>query len=248
MTALMYAELSSRFPISGSAYTYTYITIGELPAWLVAWNMNLRYGAASAGLSRGMVEYGTGLLIKLGIPLSPLITGFSFLGFEKCSLLAVVFLYLLTEVFVRGMEKSSLFNIVLTVTKVLTLLLIIGLACFHFNTENFTPFTLEGQGWNGTLYGASLIYFGYLGFDVITTLSDEAKNPVRDVPLAVRDNNIFVTLIYFATAFALASIARLEQFHPETAFAEAFSFIGMPWVTIIIYFCAFVGITATCFS
>ena len=87
-----------------------------------------------------------------------------------------------------------------------------------------------------------------MGFDVITTLSDEAANPVRDVPLAVRDNNLAVTLIYFATAFALSSIARLEQFHPETAFAEAFTHIGMPWVTIIIYFCAFVGITATCFS
>ena len=98
------------------------------------------------------------------------------------------------------------------------------------------------------MYGASLIYFGYLGFDVITTLSDEAKNPVRDVPLSVRDNNIIVTVIYFATTFALVSIARLETFHPETAFAEAFTSIGMPWVTIVIYFCAFIGITATCFS
>jgi len=178
MTALMYAELSSRFPVSGSAYTYTYVLVGELPAWLVAWNMNLRYGAASAGLSRGMVEYGTGLLQKLGFNLPPLITGFSFLGFPKCSLLAVIFLYLLTEVFVRGMEKSSLFNAVLTVTKVVTLSLIIIIAFFNFNTENLTPFTLEDQGFNGTLYGASLIYFGYLGFDVITTLSDEAKNPV----------------------------------------------------------------------
>ena len=146
MTALMYAELSSRIPISGSAYTYTYITIGELPAWLVAWNMNLRYGAASAGLSRGMVEYGTGLLKKFGIHLHPLITGFPFLGFEKCSLLAVLFLYFLTEVFVRGMEKSSLFNTVLTITKVTTLVLIIVLACFHFDSANFSPFFIKEYG------------------------------------------------------------------------------------------------------
>ena len=72
MTALMYAELSSRFPFSGSAYTYTYVTVGELPAWLVAWNMNLRYGAASAGLSRGMCEYGTGLFEKLFFKLPPI--------------------------------------------------------------------------------------------------------------------------------------------------------------------------------
>ena len=134
MTALMYAELSSRIPISGSAYTYTYVTVGELPAWLVAWSMNLRYGAASAGLSRGMCEYGIGLVQKLGVKLPPLITGFKFLGFEKCSLLAVVFLYILTEVFVRGMEKSNLFNSILTITKVSTLLLIIILAAFNFDS------------------------------------------------------------------------------------------------------------------
>lgn len=248
MTALMYAELSSRIPISGSAYSYTYATVGELPAWLVAWNMNLRYGAASAGLSRGMCEYGTGLVMKFGINLPPLITGFKFLGFEKCSILAVIFLYILTEVFVRGMEKSNIFNFVLTVTKVTTLLIIIILATFNFDTANLSPFTLEKYGYQGTLYGASLIYFGYLGFDMITTLSDEAKNPVRDVPLSVRDNNLIVTCIYFTTAFMLASIARLENFHSETAFAEAFTSIGMPWVTKIIYFCAFIGITATCFS
>jgi APA family basic amino acid/polyamine antiporter len=146
------------------------------------------------------------------------------------------------------MEKSSIFNATLTITKVVTLVLIIILAIFNFDSANLTPFTLEKYGFNGTMYGASLIYFGYLGFDVITTLSDEAKNPVRDVPLSVRDNNLIVTVIYFATAFSLVSIARLETFHPETAFAEAFNSIGMPWVTIVIYFCAFIGITATCFS
>ena len=133
MTALMYAELSSRFPFSGSAYTYTYVTVGELPAWLVAWNMNLRYGAASAGLSRGMCEYGTGLFEKLFFKLPPIITGFKLLYFEKCSLLAVVFLYILTEIFVRGIEKSNFFNSILTVTKV-----------FNFDSSNLTPFTLEG--------------------------------------------------------------------------------------------------------
>lgn len=110
MTALMYAELSSRIPVSGSAYTYTYIAFGELPAWLVAWNMNLRYGFGSAGLSRGMCEYGTGLVKQFGIYVPAIFTGFTFLGFENCSLLAVVFLCLLTEVFVRGMHMSNMFN------------------------------------------------------------------------------------------------------------------------------------------
>lgn len=87
MTALMYSELSSRIPISGSAYTYTYVTFGELPAWLVAWNMNLRYGFGSAGLARGMCEYGTGLFSKFGVAVPAFFTNFTFLGFENCSLL-----------------------------------------------------------------------------------------------------------------------------------------------------------------
>jgi APA family basic amino acid/polyamine antiporter len=111
LTALMYAELSSRIPVSGSAYTYTYVTFGELSAWLVSWNQNLRYGFGSAGLSRGVVEYFNGMLSRVfGIHLPLFLTNATFLGFENCSLMAVLFLMFFTEVFVRGMNASNVFN------------------------------------------------------------------------------------------------------------------------------------------
>jgi APA family basic amino acid/polyamine antiporter len=210
MTALMYSELSSRIPISGSAYTYTYVTFGELPAWLVAWNMNLRYGFGSAGLARGMCEYGTGLFSKFGVVVPAFFTNFTFLGFEKCSLLSVIFLGFLTEVFVRGMHMSNMFNKALTISKLCTLFFIITMALFNFKTENLNPFTLEEKGgFKATIKAAGLVFFSYLGFDMITTLSDEAKNPVKDVPLAVKDNTIIVTIIYFVTAFSICGMARL---------------------------------------
>ena len=103
MTALMYAELSSRIPINGSAFAYTYVTFGELPAFLIGWNLNLRYGATASALSRGMVSYFNGLLVKLGWTLPPAVTGITVFGYDGCSIEAVVFLFLLTLIYTFGM-------------------------------------------------------------------------------------------------------------------------------------------------
>jgi APA family basic amino acid/polyamine antiporter len=111
ITALMFSELSARIPISGSSYTYTYVTFGELPAWLVSWNMNLRYGFGSAGLARGVCEYLNGFVFHLfGVHLPLFLTSYKFLGIEDCSLLSVIILILFTEIFVRGMNASNIFN------------------------------------------------------------------------------------------------------------------------------------------
>ena len=137
----------------------------------------------------------------------------------------------------------------MTISKLCTLFFIIALALLNFKAENLTPFTLkEKGGFKATIKAAGLVFFSYLGFDMITTLSDEAKNQVRDVPLAVQDNTVIVTIIYFVTAFSICGMARLEEYNPETAMADAFVSVGLPWVTTVIYFCGFIGITAACFS
>lgn len=143
LTALMFSELSSRIPASGSCYTYTYVAFGELPAWLVAWNMNLRYGFGSAGLSRGVCEYLNGLVFHLfGAHLPLLLTSWTFFGQENCSILAVLVLLIFTEIFVKGMDASNIFNKALTYTKLVTLLVIVCLALYNFDASNLTPFVL----------------------------------------------------------------------------------------------------------
>jgi len=133
--------------------------------------------------------------------------------------------------------------------KLSTLVFIIAFALYNFDSKNLTPFVLEEKGgWKATITSAALVYYSYLGFDVITTLSDEARNPVRDVPLAVSDSNIICAIVYFTVSFSLVSMARLETLDPETALAEAFTSAGMQWVTKLLYFCGFVGISAACFS
>ena len=145
-TAMMYAELSSRIPINGSAFSYTYVTFGELPAWIVGWNLNLRYGMCAVGLARGMASYFNGLLIKFGLNVPDWMIGVTVFGVEKCSIEAVVFLVFLAFVYTRGIEESKMFNAVFTALKMVTLVVIIFIAFFKFDSSNFSPFVLEEHG------------------------------------------------------------------------------------------------------
>jgi APA family basic amino acid/polyamine antiporter len=131
----------------------------------------------------------------------------------------------------------------------MTLVLIVCFALFNFRRENLHPFVLEERGgWSATISAAALVYYSYLGFDVCSTLSDEAKNPVRDVPLSIVFTNSLSALVYISVSFSLVSMARLELFSPETALVEAFTTVGMHWVTKVLYFCGLIGISAAGFS
>ena len=249
MTALMYSELSSRIPINGSAFAYTYVTFGELPAFLVGWNLNLRYGISAAGLSRGLASYFNGLLLRFGLVLPNSLNNLTVFGVENCSIEAVAFLTILTLIYSNGMQESNIFNLVFTTLKLATLVMIIVLGYYHFDIDNFYPFTLEDKGgFQGTFLGASIIFYGYLGFDFITILSEDAKRPLRDIPLSVRDSTALCIVLYLLTATSLSGMARLETFAPDTAMAEAFASVGAGWASTIIYFCAFFGIVAAVFT
>ena len=248
-TAMMYAELSSRIPINGSAFSYTYVTFGELPAWVVGWNMNLRYGMSACGLARGMASYFNGLLVNLGVDVPQWMLGIEVFGIEKCSIEAVVFLIILNFIYTRGSEESKMFNTVFTVLKLITLFLIIIIAFSKFDSNNFTPFLIEEYGlMNGTVFAASIIFYGYLGFDFITTLSPDAKSPAKSVPYAVKTSTLLCMVIYIFTAISLAGMAPLQDFNADTAMADAFTYVDLDWASIVIYLCAFFGITAACFT
>lgn len=249
LTASMYAELSSRIPINGSAFSYVYVTFGELPAFLVGWSMTLRFGVSGSGLARGMASYLTGLLIKFGIPVPQIFLGVTVFGVENCSILAPLFMLILTYIISLGMHESNLFNQVFTWLKLVTLVVIIFIAFMQFDSNNLSPFTLEAKGdFVGTLIASSIIFYGYLGFDFITTLSEDAKNPARDIPKAVTGSTILCAFLYFLTALSLAGMAPLQNFNPDTAMADAFESVGLGFTSFVIYFCAFFGITAACFT
>lgn len=248
-TAMMIAELSSRIQSNGSVFSYTYVTMGELPAWLVGWNLNLRYGLCSAGLARGMASYFVGLFAKFGIYLPKWMNSACVFGVDNCSALAVIFLLTLHLIFTRGIKESKIFNMIFTVGKLITLLFIIIAAFAKFNKDNFNPIVLdEKNDWAGTFYAAVLISGGYMGFDIVTTLSKEAKKPAQNMPTSIKASNIICMILYTLTALSLAGMAPLQDFNPETAMAEAFASVGLEKISIVVYFCAFFGITAACFT
>ena len=136
--------------------------------------------------------------------------GISVFGIEKCSIISVVFLALLNIMYTRGIEESNTFNMVFTVLKLVTLGLIIIMAFTKFDIDNFTPLTLEEEGGlGGTFFASSLIFYGYLGFDFITTLSPEAKSPAKSIPSAVKNSTLICMGLYILTAISLSGMAPL---------------------------------------
>lgn len=137
ITAMMYAELSARIPNKGSAFSYTKVTLGDFFAFLVGWNMNLRFGISSAGLSRGVASYLNGLLTMAGFNLPELMTGTKVFGIKNCQMEAPLLLAILTFIYTCGIQESNIFNLILTTLKLITLGIIILLAYSEFNLANF---------------------------------------------------------------------------------------------------------------
>ena len=138
---------------------------------------------------------------------------------------------------------------ILTLSKIVLLSVIILCAFWNWDSTNMAPFFSPEFGLKGTLLSASIIFYGDLGFDVITTISEEAKNPKKDVPAAVQESTLICIAFYFLTALSLCGmgLGRNDHYDPNTAMADIFTNVGMPWMTTAIYVCALCGITAACF-
>lgn len=209
-TALVYAELSSRIPVSGSAFSYIYCSFGELPAFIIGWNVLLRWIAAGGALGRGFSSYIYEFLYKLGWQLPDWLVNATVFGRDDCSLLTVLYLALLTYFVTRGSSDSNICNIIMTSAKTISLILLIIVAFCYFNIDNFTPFVLEEEGGVlGLLAGTSMVFFGYLGFEFVTTIAEEAKDPINDLPGAIRDSVFICMALYMLIAISLYGMAPL---------------------------------------
>ncbi len=150
----------------------------------------------------------------------------------------------------RGTSDSEKFNTYLTIGKILTLVIIIIVAFTHFEISNMKPFVTPEYGSHGIVLAASLLFFGIVGFDFISTISEEAINGVRDVPLAMRDCVIISTSFYILIAISMCGmgLGRIGNYNPATAIADQFEAVGMEKMRLVIYICATIGITACCFT
>jgi APA family basic amino acid/polyamine antiporter len=246
ITALVYAEFSSAFPISGSAYSYTYATLGEVIAWLVAWNILLEYGVAAAAVSTGWSGYlRTFLENNFGFTLPVALTGafdpskgtvidlFAFLG--------IVGVFGLLTVGIKESAKVNFFIVLLKIT-ILVVFIFVGIKYVKLEniTSNFLPF-----GWSGVWTAASLIVFAYLGFDAVSTLAEETKDPQKTLPKGLILALGISTVLYIAVSFVLVGVLPYYSYDGKPdSLAYAMYQLNEKWVADFISIGAVITITS----
>ena len=237
---LCYAEFASMIPIAGSAYTYSYTTMGELVAWIIGWDLVLEYAVGAATVAISWSQYFNRVLdfIKPGLHVpyqwshSPFETQMGTGAHGIINLPAVGILLLLSLLLIRGTRESAFVNAIIVVTKVTIVLMVIVLGWGFMNPANHTPLiptastyvTSEGVthpygGLLGILGAAGVVFFAYIGFDAVSTAAQEAKNPKRDMPIGILGSLVICTILYVLFSYVLSGVATVEDF--RTAGKEA---------------------------
>jgi basic amino acid/polyamine antiporter, APA family len=243
-SALSYAELASSIPVSGSAYTYAYATLGELVAWIIGWDLILEYGVSVAAIAVGWGQYFNELLDSaFGWTLPNSISAPPGEG-GTVNLPAVFVVLAVSGLLMSGVRKSARTNTIMVFVKSGILLLFIALAFTAFNSDNLTPF-MHG-GFDGVVSAASLIFFAYIGFDAISTSGEETKNPQRDLPIAIIGSLAVATVLYCLVAIAATGALPFDQLAgSEAPLATVLEDgAGMPWGATVISVGALIAITS----
>lgn len=260
LAGLCYAELSSSIPIAGSAYTYTYATMGELMAWIIGWDLILEYAVGAATVGIAWSEYLNNLLVNVlglsAIPYewchSPFQTSVDGTAHGMINLPALAIVILLTMLLIKGTQESALVNSIIVITKVTIVILIIILGWQFIKPENHTPYIPapstyvdhEGishkfGGFMGILGAAGVVFFAFIGFDAVSTTAQEAKNPKRDMPIGILGSLAVCTVLYILFAHVLTGMATTEDFRTSgkeasVVFAINKYMIGYGWLSKLV--------------
>jgi APA family basic amino acid/polyamine antiporter len=257
LIALCYAELSSFAPASGAAYSYCYATLGEVMAWIVGWLVLMDFGLAGSSLAVAWSAYLTSLFHSFGLDLPAALVTPTFhtaadgaiVGGHSVNLIAALAYAAVMAVLVAGVSESRAVNAVLVTIKVVVLAAFIALGARAVHPANWHPFVPPNQGgftygWAGVARGASMLFFAYLGFEIVSNAAGETKNPQRDLPRGVLGALGACTLIYLLVASVMTGILPFKRLGAPDALAVAADTIGYPWLAILIKFGALVGISS----
>jgi len=216
--ALAYAELASMVPLAGSAYTYAYVSMGEIVAWAVGWGLMLEYAVGASTVAAGWSGYMVGILRVVGIHLPAVLTKVPSDG-GIINLPAVLIALFVGLLLVRGTKEGAVVNRFLVSIKLGAIFIFIAVASPHIkavNWENFMPF-----GWNGVATGAGAIFFAYVGFDAVACAAEECKNPNRDLPIGIIGSLLVCTLLYITVAGVLTGIVPFSTLNNPEPLASA---------------------------
>lgn len=233
---LCYAEFASMIPVAGSAYTYSYATMGELIAWIIGWDLVLEYTVAATTVSISWSRYMMVFLENLGIHLPHALTACPWDG-GIINIPAMLIVVLMSLFLIRGTEGSSIFNGFIVFLKIAVILIFVVLGWQFIQVENYTPYIPENTGklgeygFSGILRGAAVVFFAFLGFDAVSTAAQETKNPKRDMPIGILVSLLVCTLLYVLFAHVMTGVAHYTEFGGQQGIAPvavAIEHMGTP--------------------
>lgn len=265
--ALCYAELASTLPVSGSAYTYAYATLGELAAWIMGWLLILEYGVAASTVAVSWGGYFVSLMKDIGwnIPqeyasptmvYDPNVTGWAAVSFQKAfNMPAFNSVMLLTGLLIIGIKESATMNNVIVVLKITVLALLVAVGLPHVNSDLWHPFIPKAvtitdpqsggevthYGWPGILHAAAVISFAFVGFEAVSTAAQEAKNPQRDMPIGILASLAICTVLYILVGAVLTGLVHYSDLNVPDPLAVAVDAIGVNWLKWVVKVGAIIG-------
>lgn len=240
LAGLAYAEFSSIVPASGSAYTYTYASLGEFIAFIVGWNLILEYTVTASAVASGWSGYVTGLLQSGGINVSHALTHVPADG-GIINMPAIFITLLLSFFLIHGTQESTKLNRILVFIKLAAVFIFLLLAGPHVNTANWQPFMPFGV--SGIAGGAAIVFFAYIGFDAVATSAEECKNPARDLPIGIIGSLVVCTALYVIVAAVLTGVVPYTELNNPEPVAFALRYIGYNLGSALVGVGAIAGIT-----
>lgn len=250
---LCYAELASTMPVSGSAYSYSYVTLGEVFAWTMGWLLLLEYGIAASTVAAGWTGYVVSLARDFGL-IVPEILSHSTMQYVvpdagnptshgalqmtgSVNLVGAIGILAVTALLVVGIRESARFNNMIVVTKVSVLLAFVAIGICYLNPANWHPFVPANEGsfhygWQGILRAASYVFFAYIGFEAVSTAAGEAKNPQRDLPIGILGSLAVCTVIYMAVAAVLTGVVPFRELNVPDPIAIAVDRMNPSWAIV----------------
>jgi basic amino acid/polyamine antiporter, APA family len=258
---LCYAEFSAMIPVSGSAYSYSYATLGEGIAWFIGWNLVLEYLFAVATVSVGWSGYAVSLLEQLhvhvpaALSLAPLDQGVDALHWVRTGAIinvpAMLIVAAIATICYIGIKQSAAFNAVIVVIKVTVVLLFIVFGVSYINTANWHPFVPPNTGhsgtfgWSGVMAASGVIFFAYIGFDAVSTAAQETRNPQRDMPIGILASLIICTLLYVVVSAILTGMVNYRELDVAAPVALALDkYPSLHWLGIPVKLGAVCGMTS----
>ena len=256
--ALCYAEFAGLIPVTGSAYTYSYATLGELVAWLIGWDLLLEYALIVAAVASGWSGYVLNLLDAFGLQLPEALRGAPHSGDGRMfNLVAALVAMAVAVLLTMRTEWGARANTVVVAFKVLAVLVVIAVGIAHVDPANWTPFVPERivdadgvghYGLQGVVTAAAVVFFAVFGYDTLTTAAEEAKNPQRDLPRAILLSLGISMALYIAMTLVLTGMVPYSQLGNDAPVSEAFQARGMKWIGAAISATAIASILSVIFA